>query len=50
MMLLDMDKISIKNTAHKKEKKLGTKIMLSRLGALAINQADNHQGLTIINH
>ena len=50
MMLPEIDKIRIEKQPLKQEKNLGAKIMLSRLGALAINQADNRQVLAITNH
>ena len=50
MMLPDLEMIRIEKFTFKQENKLRAKIMLSRLGALAINQAGNRQVLTITNH
>ena len=50
MILPDFEKIRIEKLSLKQNKNLGAKIMLSRLGALAINQSDNRQVLAITNH
>ncbi len=50
MMVPDLEKFRIEKIPFKREKNLGAKIMLSRLGALAINQTGNQQIRAITNH
>ncbi len=50
MMAPEIEKVRVDKLSRSNEKNLRGKIMLSRLGALAINQVDNRQVLTITNY